>query len=96
MSDDKLVFAITADATGCAMLIMGIPEKAWDHMKDGKTNHLDLTKVGFPLKVIAFGGKDRGEIMRTIEAHNKSVGAATLYHPGRDYGIDGMSGKPKV
>lgn len=89
-SEEKMVFAVSK-AGDEPMLLLGIPAPAWDHMKDGKTHHFDLTKVGIPLKLMVFGGNTRTEIQAIIEEHNRRQGVATLYQPKKDFGIDGAS-----
>ena len=86
--EEKMVFAVSK-AGDEPMLLLGIPASAWDHMKDGKTHHFDLTKVGIPLKLMVFGGNSRAEIQAIIEEHNRRQGISTLYQPGKDFGIDG-------
>lgn len=89
-SDKKMVFAVSKDGDE-PMLLLGIPAAAWEHMKDGKTHHFDLTNVGIPLKLMVFGGNSRAAIQGLIEDHNKRQGLATLYQPRKDFGIDGAS-----
>ena len=90
MTDEekKIVFAVAKHGDE-PLLLLGIPAAAWEHMKDGKTHHFDLTKAGLPLKLIVFGGESRAEMQAIIEEHNRRQGLATLYQPGKDFGIDG-------
>lgn len=88
--EEKMVFAVSKVGDE-PLLLLGIPASAWEHMKDGKTHHFDLTKAGIPLKLMVFGGKDRAEMQVIIEDHNKRQGLATLYQPGKDFGIDGAA-----
>lgn len=88
--EDKMVFAVSKVGDE-PLLLLGIPASAWEHMKDGKTHHFDLTKAGIPLKLMVFGGTSRAEIQGVIEEHNKRQGIATLYQPRKGFGIDGAS-----
>lgn len=90
--EEKMVFAVTKIGDE-PLLLLGIPSLAWEHMKDGKTHHFDLTKAGIPLKLMLFGGSSRSEIQQVIEEHNRRQGVSTLYQPGKDFGIDGPSQK---
>lgn len=85
--EEKMVFAIS-ELDGQPLIVLGIPEAAWEFMKDGKTHHFDLSKVGIPVKVMVFGGKDQAECLKVITDANAARGIATLSEPGKDYGID--------
>ena len=87
--EEKMVFAVSK-AGDEPLLLLGIPASAWEYMKNGKTHHFDLTKAGLPLKLIVFGGETRAEMQAIIEEHNRRQGLATLYQPGKDFGIDGV------
>lgn len=91
--EEKMVFAIGRTAEGEPMLILGVSEAAWTYMKDGKTHHFDFAKVGLPLKMMVFGQATRAECVKAIEAHNQRAGVATLYEPGKYYGIDALQQK---
>lgn len=95
MDDKKVIFALTQDTSGMPVVMLGIPAGAWEHLKHGNTNHFDLSKAGVPVKIIMFGADNRKAILDIIETHNKSIGAATLYQPGKNFGIDmpGPGGK---
>ena len=90
---ERMVFALGRDAAGEPMLILGVSQACWDYMKDGKTHHFDLTKAGLPMKLVVFGAPTRDACVKTIEAHNALAGAATLYQPGKDFGIDALGEK---
>lgn len=86
--EEKMVFAVSKIGDEPSLLL-GIPQAAWEYMKDGKTHHFDLTKAGIPLKLLVFGCEKRGDAVTIIEEHNRRQGMATLYQPGKDFGIDG-------
>jgi hypothetical protein len=52
--EDKIVFALSPSDVG-PILTLGIPQGAWDYMKDGKTHTFDLTSLGVPVKLMLFG-----------------------------------------
>lgn len=91
--EERMVFALGRDATGESMLILGVSQACWDYMKDGKTHHFDLAKAGLPMKLVVFGAPTRDQCVKTIEAHNARAGAATLFQPGKDFGIDSLREK---
>lgn len=91
--EEKMVFGLGRTAEGEPLLILGVSEAAWTYMKDGKTHHFDFAKAGLPLKMMVFGGATRADCVKAIEAHNERAGAATLYEPGKDYGIDALKEK---
>lgn len=53
----KILFAVSAQGQGDSVpvVIVGIPKGAWDYMRDGKTNTLDLTRIGIKFKLLMFG-----------------------------------------
>ena len=92
-AEQKLVFGISPnDAAGTYDLLLQVSPECWGYMKDGKTHHLDLRKVGIPFRIMIAGCADRASAIKLIEDHNKSLGIATLREPGRDYGIETKDG----
>lgn len=51
---EKIVFGYAPEGNG-AVLLLGIPTSAWEYMKDGKTNTLDLSSIGIPIITARFG-----------------------------------------
>ena len=91
--NEKLVFGVAQSPEHLGpgvTLMLGVPAKAWEYMKDGKTHNLDLSSIGLPIQVILFGADDHDAAMRVIEEHNRSLGIATLDERRRDFDI-----KPK-
>lgn len=69
MSDDtKVIFGVAPNGTGdgVPLVILGIPQTAWDYIKDGKTNTLDLTKVGLNVKLVLFGAPSQDAAMKML------------------------------
>jgi hypothetical protein len=61
------VFATAEGKDGKPYLILGIPKGAWEHMKDGNTSNIDLTKAGIPIRIVAFGGPSHDAVMNMIQ-----------------------------
>ena len=72
---------------GVPLVMIGVPEGAWDHIKDGKTNHFDLTPVGLPVKFIIYGGKTPEDCAAIIVKWNDAAGHETVDTRDRDLGI---------
>lgn len=87
--EQKLVFAVGPDGQGdgVPLILVGVSAAAWAYMSDGKTHHCDLSGIGLPIKLMLFGGADRADIVKTIEAFNTRRGLASLHLPQRDFGI---------
>ena len=67
--DETLVFGFAHEVDG-AVCLLGVPDAAWGYMKDGKTQLLDLHKLGIPVKLILFGCRTQAEAIKVIEEHN--------------------------
>lgn len=80
--EEKIVWAVSPSKD---MLIIGVPEAGWAYMKDTRCHTLDLTKVGVPIRVMLFGGKDREEILRLLKPH---MTPDVLDMSGLDMGFD--------
>ena len=78
--EDKIVLVAPASIDGEApLLLIGIPKGAWEHMKDGKTHNLDLTRIGVPVKLMLYGGdKTSRYYSKMIEGHMAKQGIPIL------------------
>ena len=87
--EDKIVFGLApAAADGDApLLLLGIPKGAWEHMKDGKTHNLDLTRIGLPVKLMLYGGDSHSHCMKMIEGHMAKEGIPILDQRREDFTI---------
>ena len=67
LSDQQIVFALATmkNETDMPALLIGVSEKAWEYMSDGKTHTFDLKFIGLPIQIVLFGGKDLKEIKDT-------------------------------
>lgn len=87
--EDKMVFGVcpNGQGDGVPMVLLGIPAGAWEYMRDGKTHHFDLTRVGLPVKVMLFGAADHAAAIKVVHEHNKSLGLSTLDLRREDFSI---------
>jgi hypothetical protein len=87
-AEDKIVFMVapTTDEKP-PILVFGIPKAAWDYMADGKTHTFDFTKIGIPLRVMMFGGKDHSDCMRMINETAAANKIPVLDERRRDFSI---------
>lgn len=86
--EEKVVFGFSPEGLdGVPLLLIGVPEGAWHYMQDGKTHHLDMTKIGLPVQLILYGGKDHSECMGHIERITKKSGMALLDERNKDFSI---------
>jgi hypothetical protein len=88
--EEKLVFAISPEGQGdgVPLLIVGLPAGAWEYMRDGKTHHFDLTKLGLPVKMIFFGAENHDAAMKALQEGMKARGEAYLDERQRDFSIE--------
>lgn len=85
--EQKIVFGLGATDTGETVILVGIPAGAWEYMKDGKTNHIDFSKAGLPVKLIMYGGKDHDTVFGAIKKHNESMQQPFLDERNNDWSI---------
>lgn len=72
-SADKIFFAKYEVDGESPTIVIGIPKAAWEHMRDGKTHHFDLTRTGVAVKLVLFGGPTGDSVMGTL---TEMIGAA--------------------
>src|SRR5579885_1315247 len=91
MSDmeNKVVFAVSlqGQGDGIPVVLLGIPARAWEHMKDGNTHTFDLTRAGVPVKLILYGARTHRDAMAVIETHSSLRGEPLLDARDRDFSI---------
>lgn len=89
--EQKIVFAMAPpDARGTATVLLGIPKAAWEYMKDGKTHHFDLTRIGLPVQLMLYGAEDHDAALKAIEGALAVRGVAYDDRRREDFSI-----KPK-
>lgn len=85
--EQKVVFAAGPMPDAPPLLMFGIPEGAWEYMKNGKTHTFDLNNVGLPIQIMMYGGKDHDEVMNVIKEHNKKINQPYLDMRNKDFSI---------
>jgi hypothetical protein len=95
--DEKLVFGLgTIDDDGTNnFLAIGVPTKAWDYMRNGKTHTLDLRKVGVPIRLILFGCRDHAHGCELLTTGAHAEGNQVVDVRDQDLGIKPTS-KPII
>lgn len=61
---------------GPPLLLIGIPAGAWNVMKNGLAQDVDLTSVGYPVRIAVFGAKTHQDLMNAINGVNNGLGNA--------------------
>lgn len=82
-----LAYSLDGQGDGIPVLIVGVPHASWVYMKDGKTNTLDLTGIGIPIKLIIFGGPDHAACMKQITDGIQAAGEAYLDERHTDFSM---------
>ena len=93
--EEKIVFGLGTTDSGETVILVGIPTGAWEYMKDGKTNHIDFSKAGLPVKLIMYGGKDHETVFGAIKRHKESIGQPFLDERHKDWSISLKNPAPK-
>lgn len=85
--EERLVFAVAPPGAngGVTTVIIGIPLAAYEMMKDGKTQHADLGRVGIPVRFVLFGAENRDACLGAIAAAGDLSGSTSMM--GQDMGI---------
>lgn len=92
--EKRLVFAIgPVQGDPHPMLIIGIPKGCWEHMKDGKTSHLDLSSIGIPVKLMMFGADSHDACMKMIQQCAAQQNIAILDKRRDDFSMKDKDGK---
>ena len=86
--EEQIVFMMAQTLEGVPVVVLGLPEAAWEYMKDGKTHTFDFTKVNVPLMLVAFGGKSRETIIEELRSKGAQWGISIKDEPPQTYGID--------
>ena len=84
---DSFVFALSPTPDGVPLLTIGITRQAWEHMRGGKTNTLDLFAIGIPLKLMLFGARTRREAEDVLLRAAETSGVPLVDGRGTDFGI---------
>jgi hypothetical protein len=87
--DKKIVFCLGKTGNGATLVIMGIPEGAWDHMKDGKHHNFDFTRAGLPVQLLMYGAKTHAEAMTMLQRFTSAQGITIRDERRKDFSIKG-------
>jgi len=88
--EEQMVFAVSpGSGDGVPVILLGIPEKAWEYMKDGKTHTFDLTRAGLEVKLVLFGAKDHDAAMKLITDGMAERGITVIDERRKDFSIKG-------
>lgn len=64
---DKKVLVAMGTGSAKPVVILGVPQGAWDFMEGGLTHTFDLTSLGIPIQLLMFRGKDYADLVSTLE-----------------------------
>lgn len=76
--EEKIVFGMANTPDGKLVILIGVPNGAWEYMKDGKTNNFDLSRAGVPIQVLVYGGKDHSAVKKVVDDWNAGQGLPSL------------------
>lgn len=66
--DEKAIFATAVSADGKPLIVIGIPQGLWEHIKNGETNvHFDFSNAGIEVQLVMFGGPDHQSVLKTVQ-----------------------------
>lgn len=74
LKEQRVVFGTSRDKKGNTIIIIGIPKLAWEYMQDGKTNNIDLSKLGAPLQIVLYGASDHETALKYINGQIEADG----------------------
>lgn len=84
---ERVMFAVAPDENNNPFVLLGIPQAAWEYMKDGKTHTFDFSSIGLNLKIVAFGAKDHDEIRGIIKEYSDADGIPIKEDLEKDFSI---------
>lgn len=56
------------------ILMMGIPAAAWEELKNGEGQSIDLAPIGIPISLVVFGAPDKAAAIKFIEQAAGAMG----------------------
>lgn len=84
---DKLAFTLMPVDGQTPILSIGIPAKAWERIKDGTADTIDLSAFGCPIRVMIWGAETHDAAVDTIMTFAKNNGIPVLDERRRDFSI---------
>lgn len=84
----KMVFAVAPTAEG-PVLMIGIPDGAWADFNSeaGKTQTMDLARIGIPLRLMVYGGGSHSDCLKVITDTCAANGITLDDRRREDFGI---------
>ena len=86
LKTNQVVFALATTARG-PVVVLGVPDAAWEYMKDGRSHTFGLRKVGFPVDIIMFGGRTRAHILDALSVVQNGGDVASKLDTTTDFAI---------
>lgn len=88
-TEEKIVFCIAngKSENDPMTLLLGVPNGAWQYMKDGKTNHFTLESLGIPIRIIMYGAETHEKAMGFIHESAAKLGIPLLDERRKDFSI---------
>ena len=91
MKDDiekRMVWGIIPTTDGKPPIIMlGIPQGAWNRLKHHEAQTIDMTRHKIPLRVMVYGGQSHKDCLEVIEKAARSAGIAIIDERRDDHSI---------
>lgn len=84
---EKCVFGLAASHEGLPVAIIGVPELAWEYMKDGRTHTFDLRSLGFPVQIMIFGARDHRHALDLMGQGAEAAGMPVADLRDQDFGM---------
>lgn len=88
--DQRVVFGAGTGEGGMPVIALGVSEKAWEYMKDGKSHTFDLRPIGLPITLVLFGGETRESIQAILQeaagGQAKDIGVLGEDAPAKEAG----------
>ena len=86
--EDQIMFAFAPTNDGQPpIIILAIPDGAWNYMKEGKTHTFDLQRAGVPIRFMLFGCRNRTEAAKLLNDSMANAGVPYLNETGTDFSI---------
>jgi hypothetical protein len=86
VKEEQVVFGIGPTPDGTA-IFFGMTDASWAYMHGGLTHGFDLKKLGLPIKIVIFRGKDHDAVNKTITEVMHAQGVPVLDERRKDFSI---------
>lgn len=86
--EESMAFALIPTVDGKPpILSIGIPAIAWDRIKGGIADTIDLTSIGFPVRIMLWGAPTHDAAVAKIFEAGKAAGVPVLDERRHDFSI---------